>query len=312
MADLIVPPDMRGQHAHGFGRYLTTGERRMIGRRIETEGWNARGERFPVELAITEVRLPGSRLFTAYLRDLTEKRHQAAEIERQREALFQSEKVAALGSLLAGVAHELNNPLSVVVGRATMLEEDIHDDPEIQDSLRRLRAAAERCAKIVRSFLALARQQPRSPAPVEIEVVLRNCLDLLAFGLRSSAIEIEQHIQPGLPPVLGDADQLHQVFANLTVNAQHALQSRERPRRLTISAARHDDAVQVESPTTARAYRGRSACGSSTRSSPPSARARAPGWVCRCATGSSPRMPGRSRRTMRRAAARCSASSSRS
>src|SRR5262249_34289618 len=91
-------------------------------------------------------------------RDVTEWRAQAAEIERQREALFQSEKVAALGSLLAGVAHELNNPLSVVVGRATMLEDEA-TAPAMLDSLGKLRAAADRCAKIVRSFLALARQE---------------------------------------------------------------------------------------------------------------------------------------------------------
>ncbi|MFX8393353.1 hypothetical protein ABTL67_19820, partial [Acinetobacter baumannii] len=82
------------------------------------EARRADGRLFPVELTLAEVSLGERRLFTAYLRDLSEQRAAAAEIARQREKLHRNDKLATLGALVTGVAHELNNPLSVVVGRA--------------------------------------------------------------------------------------------------------------------------------------------------------------------------------------------------
>ena len=105
--------------------------------------------------------------------------------------------MASLGSLLAGVAHELNNPLSVVVGRAIMLEDEV-DDPVVRASLGRLRAAAERCSRIVKSFLALAREKPRETRPVDVRNVLDAVLEL-AYGLRSAGVETERSDAPDLP-----------------------------------------------------------------------------------------------------------------
>ncbi len=163
-----------------------------------------------------------------FIFDISERKRAEAEADRQRAAMYQREKLAALGSLLAGVAHELNNPLSVVLGRAIMLEERC-DDPAIRNSLTRLRSAAERCARIVRSFLALARQKSREVKPVDVRTVLDGSIEILANGLRSAGIEVVRADASGLPPVMADEDELHQVFMNLIVNAQQAIEMARTP-----------------------------------------------------------------------------------
>ncbi len=165
--------------------------------------------------------------------DVTAQRQAEAELKRSREALHQSEKMTALGSLLAGVAHELNNPLAVVVANALLLEEDASRTPYGADA-RRIRHAAERCAKIVQTFLAMARQKRPERAEVDLNDVVQGALDLAAYGLRTAGIAVEAHLEPRLPGLHADANQLHQVVANLLINAQQAMLERPEPRRLTI------------------------------------------------------------------------------
>lgn len=171
---------------------------------------------FPVRLMDGETRVGG---FTI---DLTERKRAEAALARSREALFQSEKLTALGSLLAGVSHELNNPLSIVVAQSVMLERKAADT-EIADRAHKIRKAADRCARIVQTFLAMARQKRPEREATDVNAVVSAALELAEYGLRLDGILVERQLTIDLPMIAADADQLHQILVNLVINAQQAM-----------------------------------------------------------------------------------------
>lgn len=166
------------------------------------------------------------------------------ELRQSQEHLHQSEKLAALGQLLAGVAHELNNPLTVVVGRAAILEEKLAGT-ENGKAIAGLREAADRCNRIVKTFLAMARQSAPRRGPVNLNRLAEAALDMTAYGMRSAGISVETSFSPDLPEVEGDEDQLIQVFTNLMLNAQHALERLQGERRVRVSSRLETDKVVI-------------------------------------------------------------------
>ncbi|WP_075214876.1 PAS domain-containing sensor histidine kinase [Mongoliimonas terrestris] len=369
MGDLIVPPRLREAHRAGMARYLHEGNSRLLGRRIEIFAQRADGTEFPVELAITETRVSGRRLFAASMRDLTERRaaeaalrnseqrlagfmenapigmylkdgegrfvmanpemahvfgrpvddligrrseemlgpeegamiranddlvrstRRALSIEEHlpgldryawtlvvrfpieiapgepvyiggfdiditsikraeaavaeaRAAVHQNEKLTALGLLLAGVAHELNNPLAILVGQSTLLSEDVEGTP-LADRAAKIGRAAERCARIVKTFLSIARQKPPSRTVVDLQQTVTQVVELLGYALRTAEIEVVVNGARSPALVDGDPDQLHQVLVNLLVNAQQALATQPQPRRIEIGFDRRDGMVLV-------------------------------------------------------------------
>jgi PAS domain S-box-containing protein len=174
--------------------------------------------------------------FVAIQRDITEAKRMAEQFDRQREALYQSEKLSAMGQLLAGVAHELNNPLSVVLGHAGLLLRDA--TPALAERGTKISEAAERCARIVRNFLALARQHPMQHQRVDLNQVVQGAIELLAYPMRVDSVEVTLNLGQ-LPDLWADPDQLHQVVVNLASNAHQAMRESAEPRRLIITT-RHE------------------------------------------------------------------------
>ncbi|HEU4457786.1 MAG TPA: PAS domain S-box protein [Methylibium sp.] len=201
---------------------------------LDWHGRTRSGELRWYEVFGKRVTIDGRARLLTLARDITERKRAQAELARQRESSYQREKLAALGSLLAGVAHELNNPLSVVVARAVLLEEQ--GNLKTQLAASKIRSAAERCARIVRTFLAMARQQPPQRGPVAINDVIAAALDIAGYALRASGITVQLALADDVPPIHADADQLHQVLLNLIINAQQSLQDQAGARRVRIAS----------------------------------------------------------------------------
>jgi two-component system NtrC family sensor kinase len=170
---------------------------------------------------------------SAIVRDMTERKRIEAELRRQREALYQTEKLTTMGTVLAGVAHELNNPLTAVTGYANLLRQDLAGTPSATRA-ENIAHAADRCASIVRNFLALARKYPPERQLVRLNDIARDAAELLAYHLRVDGIEVKLDLEEGLPVLWADPHQLHQVVVNLITNARDELRKAPAPRRLTL------------------------------------------------------------------------------
>jgi two-component system NtrC family sensor kinase len=166
-----------------------------------------------------------------------EKTRLAADRRQAEAAARQSEKLASMGQLLAGVAHELNNPLSVVVGYAGMVRARL-TDPALQRAAEQIEAAGHRCARIVRNFLALARKHSPERGGVVLNELVTESVELVAYALRVDNVGVRLDLAADLPRLWADRYELQQMLVNLITNAHHAM-SDVAMRRLVI-VTRHD------------------------------------------------------------------------
>ena len=234
VSEVMIPERFRPAHDAGIRRLQAGGEGRVLGKRMQMHAQRADGTEFPMEMVLWRTAAGGEVFYTASIADVSERHDAARQIERQREALRQSEKLTAMGSLLAGVAHELNNPLAIVMGRAGLLEEKCEDQPALQADAARIRQAAERCGRIVRTFLDMARNRPSRRSAVSLNEMARAAAEMLLYGYHTHDIELDLALAEGLPSVQADADQIGQIVMNLLVNAQQALSGFDGVRRVRV------------------------------------------------------------------------------
>lgn len=203
---------------------------------LELRARRADGADLPVELALSATHWADELHFTAILIDQTDRQRAAQELEAQRDAMRQSEKLSAMGLLLANIAHELNNPMAIVLGRAALLEAKASGSPLAAEAST-IREAADRCGRIVKTFLSMAKGRPLQRQPVRLAELVRAATDLLAHSLRAERVELDIAVDADLPELQADPDRIGQLLLNLLVNALQALAQQPGPRRLSISAS---------------------------------------------------------------------------
>ncbi len=170
-------------------------------------------------------------------RDLTPQARLEAEREELRKRLTQSEKLAALGQFVAGIAHELNNPLQGVLGHLELLRATGAFPKPLRREMQTIYREADRAAKIVRNLLVFAGSRRLAPRLVSLNGVLQKVISLRAPACRAADIEVVRHYDDKLPRVQGDPLLLHQAFLNIVMNAEHAVAATGRGGRIVISTS---------------------------------------------------------------------------
>jgi PAS domain S-box-containing protein len=167
------------------------------------------------------------------------------ELKRLEEQLIQAEKLAAMGQMLAGVAHELNNPLTAILG----VTELVRERPDLNESMKRqldlTHRQARRAARIVQNLLEFSRPASPQKGPIDLNSIIDRTLQLHEHSLRRNSIAVDFHPQPGLPGVIGDGNQLIQVFLNLVSNAEQAIREVRDSGRIQIRIAHSNGRISV-------------------------------------------------------------------
>ncbi len=164
-------------------------------------------------------------------------------LRQAQEQLMQADKLSSIGQLISGVAHELNNPLSAVMG-FTQLLQAAETQPKARQHLDRVYNEAVRCQKIVQNLLSVARRHKPEKAAHRLDAVIAEVLDLRAYQMQVDDVIIERRFDPAVPPTLFDPHQIQQVVLNLVNNAHQAMMANGgRPRRLTVTTAVEDGRV---------------------------------------------------------------------
>ena len=206
---------------------------------VEMELRAPAGNSTPAAVSTYEITADGGPLIILIVRDLTEQRRLEGEKDVMQRQLFQSSKLASIGELSAGVAHEINNPLNGIINFAQLLKDDgVARTDEHGRMVDGIIGEGERIARIVRDLLTFARRDPSEMTSVHLAETITTSMSLFGHQFVKDAIQVEIDVEEGLPPVTADGSRLRQVVINMISNAHHALRAkRGGPKILRVTAS---------------------------------------------------------------------------
>ncbi len=232
--EVLLPKPAQAIHrAHRIG-YMQDPQARPMGRGRELYGLRKDGTEFPVEIGLTPLRVSGRTYVLASVVDITERR-------RLEEQLRRTERIAELGTLASGMAHEIGTPMNVILGRAEYLLERVTEEP-IKKSLQVIVTQVERITRVMNQLLAFARRRPVERRPLDLRETIEGSLEMFQERLARHGIRIEKSFQDDCPKVHADADQMSQVLINLVMNA---IQAMPEGGMLRVALARADGMVRL-------------------------------------------------------------------
>ena len=180
--------------------------------------------------------------FAKVTRDITERIKSQHDLEQAREALFQSQKMDAIGQLTGGVAHDFNNLLMAILGSLELAKKRLPDDPQITRLLDNAIQGAQRGSVLTQRMLSFARRQSLEPKSIDLPALMGNLIELLQRSI-GAGVRIETDLPRSLPPILADENQLELALLNLTVNARDAS-----PEGAVIRIEARDQTLKTENP----------------------------------------------------------------
>lgn len=229
----LRPPDKIDAAREKFAEI----KRKGSGSSADLEFQKPDGEIVDIEFISKAIRIGGKQYLQSISRDITERK-------RMQEQLIITDRLASIGELTSGIAHELNNPLTGIIGFSDLLlDKDVPDD--VKEDLKVINREAKRTAGVVKNLLTFARKHPEEKQSVDVSKVIQGVLELRAYEQKVNNIQVNTHFTPNLPEITANGFELQQVFINIIINAEHFMTEAHGKGILTVTTEQVGDIIRA-------------------------------------------------------------------
>jgi two-component system, LuxR family, sensor kinase FixL len=247
---ILMPEPYRSQHDGYMHRYLTTGERRIIGIGRVVVGLRRDGSTFPMELAVGEMRSGGVRYFTGFIRDLTERQQTETRLQELQAELVHMSRFTALGEMASTLAHEINQPLTAIANylkgcRRILQRMEGSEVPMLRDAVNQAAEQALRAGQVIRHLREFVARGESERHIESLPKLIEEASALALVGAKEKGVRVAFRFDPAAQLVLADRIQVQQVLLNLIRNAIEAMQDAPR-RELAVATQAQPDERLVE------------------------------------------------------------------